>query len=173
MARVDTLGHFLTDVADAIRAKKGSSDTIQASDFDTEIENLPSGGDPSEYFGNTIGFGGDISSGLNRRIIGVPMFTVEGFSLNYAFYGCRALVNVPLLDTSNITMMDSCFSDCQNLSDDSLNNILRMCINATKYSRSQKTLVKIGLSKTYYPASRIQALPNYADFIAAGWTIGY
>lgn len=44
MARVDTLGHFLTDVADAIRAKKGSSDTIQASDFDTEIENLPSGG---------------------------------------------------------------------------------------------------------------------------------
>ena len=45
MARTDTLGHFLTDVADAIREKKGSSDTIQASDFDTEIENLPSGGD--------------------------------------------------------------------------------------------------------------------------------
>ena len=44
MARTDTLGHFLTDVADAIREKKGTSETITASDFDTEIENLPSGG---------------------------------------------------------------------------------------------------------------------------------
>ncbi len=44
MARTNTLGNFLTDVADAIRTKKGSSDTILASDFDTEIENLPSGG---------------------------------------------------------------------------------------------------------------------------------
>ena len=44
MARTDTLGNFLTDVADAIREKKGTSDAIQASDFDTEIANLPSGG---------------------------------------------------------------------------------------------------------------------------------
>ena len=44
MARTDTLGHFLTDVADAIRAKTGSSEAIVASDFDTEIENIPSGG---------------------------------------------------------------------------------------------------------------------------------
>lgn len=44
MARTDTLGHFLTDVADAIRTKTGSSESITASDFDTEIENIPSGG---------------------------------------------------------------------------------------------------------------------------------
>lgn len=44
MARVDTLTNFLTDVADAIRTKTGSQETIQASDFDTEIENIPSGG---------------------------------------------------------------------------------------------------------------------------------
>lgn len=44
MARIDTLGHFLTDVADAIREKTGSSDAIAAEDFDTEIENIPSGG---------------------------------------------------------------------------------------------------------------------------------
>ena len=44
MARTDTLPHFLTDVADAIRAKTGSSDTIQASTFDTAIANIPSGG---------------------------------------------------------------------------------------------------------------------------------
>jgi hypothetical protein len=45
MARTDTLPHFLTDVADAIRTKKGTSELIQASTFDTEINNIPTGGD--------------------------------------------------------------------------------------------------------------------------------
>jgi len=44
MARTDTLGNFLTDVADAIRTKTGGSAAIMASDFDTEIESIPSGG---------------------------------------------------------------------------------------------------------------------------------
>lgn len=56
MARVDTLGNFLTDVADAIRTKKGSSDTILASDFDTEIENLPSGGGVVEAIEKDVNF---------------------------------------------------------------------------------------------------------------------
>lgn len=43
MARTDTLGNFLTDVADAIRTKAGTSETIQASNFDTAISNIPSG----------------------------------------------------------------------------------------------------------------------------------
>lgn len=50
MARTNNLSNFLTDVADAIRTKKGSEEPIAAADFDTEIENLPSGGDLSEYF---------------------------------------------------------------------------------------------------------------------------
>ena len=37
MARTDTLGNFLTDVAIAIRNKKGTTDTIVASNFDFEI----------------------------------------------------------------------------------------------------------------------------------------
>ena len=44
MARTDTLGNFLTDIANAIRNKKGTTDTIVASDFDTEIESIESGG---------------------------------------------------------------------------------------------------------------------------------
>ncbi len=52
MARTDTLGHFLTDVADAIRTKTGSEATITASEFDTAIGNIPSGGGG----GNTINF---------------------------------------------------------------------------------------------------------------------
>lgn len=40
MARTDTLSNFLSDVADAIRTKKGSEELIAAEDFDTEIENI-------------------------------------------------------------------------------------------------------------------------------------
>lgn len=54
MARTDTLGNFLTDVADAIRTKKGTNETILASDFDTEIENLPSGGATGLYRKETV-----------------------------------------------------------------------------------------------------------------------
>ena len=43
MARTDTLINFLTDVAAAIKTKKGDSTPIPAADFDTEITNLPSG----------------------------------------------------------------------------------------------------------------------------------
>ena len=44
MARTDSLGNFLTDVATAIRNKKGTTNTIVASNFDTEIESIESGG---------------------------------------------------------------------------------------------------------------------------------
>lgn len=39
-----TLTELFTNIADAIRTKKGTSDKILASDFANEIENLPSGG---------------------------------------------------------------------------------------------------------------------------------
>lgn len=44
MARTDTLGNFLTDVAEAIRTKEGTTETIPASEFDTRISNLSGGG---------------------------------------------------------------------------------------------------------------------------------
>lgn len=43
MARIDTLEHFLTDVADSIKNKTGSSNAIACKDFDTEIESIDGG----------------------------------------------------------------------------------------------------------------------------------
>ena len=43
MARIDNLGNFLTDVANAIRAKGGTTASIKASSFDTAINALESG----------------------------------------------------------------------------------------------------------------------------------
>lgn len=44
MAKNDNLGDFLTDIADAIRAKKGVNDQINAQDFAAEISSIESGG---------------------------------------------------------------------------------------------------------------------------------
>lgn len=40
MARIDNLEHFLTDVAGAIKTKRGISTAIEAANFDTEIGNI-------------------------------------------------------------------------------------------------------------------------------------
>lgn len=47
MARVDNLTNFLTDVAGAIREKKGTSEPILVANFDTEIKSIESGGSSS------------------------------------------------------------------------------------------------------------------------------
>lgn len=44
MARINNLPDFLTDVATAIKTKKGDNTDIPAANFDTEITNLPSQG---------------------------------------------------------------------------------------------------------------------------------
>ena len=45
MAKNDNLKDFLTDVADAIREKKGTSKPINPQDFSTEIASIKTGGD--------------------------------------------------------------------------------------------------------------------------------
>lgn len=44
MAKNDNLSDFMTDIADAIRAKKGTSEPINAQDFSSEIANIETGG---------------------------------------------------------------------------------------------------------------------------------
>ena len=107
----------------------------------------------------------------------IPLFdTSSVVNMNKMFSGCKELKNIPLLDTSNIDSIASyhqnIFSNCNNLTDESLDNILNMCINMKNVS-SSKTLAYIGISSTYYSTSKIEALPHYQDFINAGWTIGY
>lgn len=53
MARTDNLNNFLTDVAESIRTKKGTTELIPASNFDTEINSIETGGgDINDYFIN-------------------------------------------------------------------------------------------------------------------------
>jgi len=92
--------------------------------------------------------------------------------MNNMCNGCINLTTIPLLNTSSVETMTNMFSSCSNLTDTSLDNILQMCVGATSYTGT-KTLATLGFNATNYPATRIQALPHYQNFIDAGWTIGY
>lgn len=112
MARTDTLPHFLTDVADAIREKKGTSETITASDFDTEIENLPSGGEQNIVLGGTIGFGAKFYEGITE----IKNIDFSGITNMYQmFSGLANLETVPTMDTSSVTNMPNMFQSCMAL----------------------------------------------------------
>jgi hypothetical protein len=89
---------------------------------------------------------------------------------------CGSLIDFPLIDASKLTSdskKSGMFTSCNKLSDKSLDNILQMCISMTSLiSTATKTLASIGITNTsFYPVSRIEALPHYQDFINAGWTI--
>ena len=130
-----------------------------------------------------------------KNITTIPLLDTSNVTnMHYMFYGCTNLTTIPLLDTSKVTdmsqMFRSCtnlitiplldtskvktmswmFYDCTNLADESLNNILLMCANATSYTDT-KTLEDIAL--TSEQATKCTTLSNYSTFTAAGWTTGY
>ena len=115
MARTDTLGNFLTDVATAIREKKGTTDTILASNFDTEIASIESGVDINEYLSDTITKGDSSLGGWTKTIIKLRSpLTIEGTDATYMFSRCL-LNELPQIDSSSVTNMSNMFSGCINL----------------------------------------------------------
>lgn len=160
-----------------------------------KVLEISAGADLGDYFTKTIRYSSNPYSRLYQQIKRIPSDTVlQPIDQSFAncFYGCSSLIEVPLLDTSNINWMPSVFYNCTalttvpvfdthlvvnmenmfygcpNLTDTSLDNILQMCINATPYNRT-KTLTAIGVRN--YDSARIQALPHYNAFISAGWNI--
>ena len=99
-----------------------------------------------------------------------PMIDTSNVTnMNSTFYSSSINI-VPVLETKNVTGLYNTFGYCSQLEPNSLNNIMQMCINATSYTRT-KTLKEIGLSSTQ--ATTCQSLSNYQAFLEAGWTTGY
>ena len=111
-------------------------------------------------------------SGCKKLTFIPEMNTSNVTNMYYMFNGCTKLITVPLLNTSKVTKMNNMFSGCTSLSNDSLNNILAMCINATVYT-STKTLTILGFRAYQHSQAKIEALSNYQAFLDAGWTTGY
>lgn len=104
-----------------------------------------------------------------------PFFDTSGIvggNIGSIFKGCSLLENVPVFNFSSVTKLNNVFTNCPNLSNESLNNVLAMCIGATSITTaSYKTLKQIGLTSAQ--ATTCQTLSNWDDFVAAGWTTGY
>jgi hypothetical protein len=263
-----TLNQLFTNIANAIRAKKGTSGSIIAEDFPDEIADITTGNLTDEEYEEANDDLDDILEGTTPTTIyppdwselgyeDTPQSIIDGFdhakqikdnwddtqtslyykyyndrdlvympmvdtknitSIKQAFYNCSNLVFLPLLDTKNVTdmqyafggcnileeipkldtrnvtnmqqtfsgcnslrfvpifdtqkvtSMTSLFSGCSKLTNESLNNILQMCINATSYT-GMKTLHWIGLTSAQ--ATTCTTLSNYQAFLNAGWTTGY
>ena len=101
--------------------------------------------------------------------------TSNANDLSYMCIGCSELVNFPALNASKTRIggLSDMFSNCPNLSDESLNNILAMCIsaNATHANAAygNKSLTQY-LKLTSIQANKCKSLSNWSAFIAAGWT---
>lgn len=132
---------------------------------------------------NLVSIGSVTASGITQMqdtfaycssLVSAPLFDASSvINMNNTFVGCTALENLPLYNTSSLLYCNNAFWNCTSLTDTSLDNILQMYANATRFEGTKTFTSVTGLTSSQYPASRIQALPHYQDFIDAGWTIGY
>ena len=108
------------------------------------------------------------------QITSIPeMDTTKVSSMNFIFYNCTNLISFPVLNFSSIIYgsgIQNMFLSCNNLSNESLNNILEgiLTINLSTSYRKLKT---IGLSRTQ--AQTCTTLSNWQACVNAGWTTGY
>lgn len=95
------LTEFLKGIADAIRAKKGTTETINAQDFATEIANLPSGGSSDEF----LDF-------IQRRVTEFQNTSVTKVSQ----YTCYNYTTLKTVDFPNLTTIeDYAFNNCSGI----------------------------------------------------------
>lgn len=107
----------------------------------------------------------------NSKLKQVPLFnTSKVTNMSYMFTNCTSLETVPQFDASKVTNFTNMFDGCTRLSNNSLNNIMAMCVGATSYTGT-KTLKRLGLSSSN--ATICTGLSNYSAFTSAGWTTGY
>ena len=133
MAKNNNLKDFLTDVADAIRRKKGTTDLINPQDFSAEIDAIESGGSAPKWTGHAdveglraIGWTDeDIAyyqeNGVNWNEEDDQYHLVS--EENKAMYGvinadniadfANELIYLPKIDTSGKTSFESWLLDCK------------------------------------------------------------
>ena len=138
MAKTDNLSDFLTDVANSIRTKTGTSDQINAQDFSDKILSIQGENTLKNYLDavngdylfnrydgtsvdNIIQYSDteNITSTVGmfyecKNLTSVPLLdTGNVTNMNTMFYHCDKLTTIPLLNTSNVTNMSGMFSDCK------------------------------------------------------------
>ena len=118
----ENIVELLTDVADAIREKKGSNEPINAQNFANEIKNLPSGGGSGDIVitANNGVYGGTTDANTRYEAYIGGKITELGAA---AFGGDKRIIKLSMSD--NITKIGvNTFLNCSNLADVRLSNII-------------------------------------------------
>ena len=104
----ENIVELLTDVADAIREKKGTQDKINAQSFANEIKNLPSGGgDNLNAYKDTTGNG---ISNIESISFSEGVTTIQ----SYAYHYCKGLKE--LIIPEGVQDVDAyAFANCPNI----------------------------------------------------------
>lgn len=180
MARTNTLPNFLTDVADAIRTKKGTSDEITASNFDTEIENLPSGADLSDYFLDENNLSATSSRNMLSVIVKkIPAFEYNNTSFQYAFKNCLA----DEIDCSGFTFdsynnLRNMFENCSNIksldlsamsiiSATNMQQMFDYCKNLTHIDMRSFDFTNVATYTNMFGADASSGVPDNCEIIVA------
>lgn len=174
MARTDTLANYLTDVIGAYKELTGETGTVKASELDTKIANLPSGGgDISEYF-DEYNFRTGSSSSIGHWIDSIKKIPPpEGSPKNlHNFFGGFEGENIDLskLDTTNVISFTSTFINCSKLKEIDLSNLnldnvtnmsglLRGCQNLTSINFGNFNANGVtNLERTFYNCYSLTSL---------------
>lgn len=133
MARTDNLNNYLTDIATAIKNKKGDSTPINASNFDTEITSLKidtqaylqiksMASQSSTEIENLANIMGNFKNVLlnsfrNSQISDTTFLNgcIAPTNIGSFFQGCKNMTSIPLLDYTNCTNSGSTFSGCTSI----------------------------------------------------------
>ena len=126
MARTDTLINFLTDVAAAIKAKKGDDTPIPAANFDTEYTNLCN---------ELIGI-------IERSLTSITIPNSVTGIRDYAFAYCTSLTSVTI-PNSVTSIGNSAFEGCTGLTeiDFSTHTTVPTLTSTTAFSNTSSSLV--------------------------------
>ena len=121
MAKNNNLQDFLTDLANAIRTKTGTTELINAQDFSDKILSIQTGGGGGNTLKNLL----DATQScyyLFRNYKGTSIDDLITYNdtsnvtnMSNMFNKCSSLTTIPQLDTSKVTDMSSMFYDCNSL----------------------------------------------------------
>lgn len=117
MAKTDNLSDFLTDVANSIRTRTGTSEQINAQDFSDKILSIQSENTLKKLLDATKSadhlFYNYKGTSVNDLI--QPSDTENVTNMSRVFGGCSNLTEIPSLNTSKAENMPGMFYDCSAL----------------------------------------------------------
>lgn len=172
MAKTDNLSDFLTDVANSIRTKTGTTEQINAQDFSNKILSIQTGGentlknllDATKYTTYLFNdYNGTSVDGLIQ-----PNDTENVTTMYFMFYHCTNLTTIPQLNTGNVTDMHFMFSGCSALTTipllntsnvTNMNNMFKGCTNLTTIPQLDTSNVT-DMGYMFYDCTSLTTIPQ-------------